>query len=140
MIGPGGYLSTDPQVNKFANWTKIVIMYCDGAQHQGHVADAVSYKDTKLYFRGAANTRSHFKWLINTYQINKAEKLLFTGASAGGIATFTWTNYMKDLMDEPENLYVVADASVYANVSYPGTDLYLWDILASNLFKVTNID
>jgi O-palmitoleoyl-L-serine hydrolase len=92
-------LSTDPQISRFANWTKVVIMYCDGAQHQGHVKDPVSFKDTKLYFRGSANTRSHFQWLLNTYKINTAEKVLLTGASAGGIATFTWSNYMRGLLD-----------------------------------------
>ena len=98
-MSPGGYLSTDPQNSKFANWTKIVIRYCDGSQHQGHVDEPVSYKDAKLYFRGAANTRSHFQWLINRYKINKAEKVLLTGASAGGIGTFIWTNYFRNLLD-----------------------------------------
>ena len=46
IISPGGYLSTDPSISKFANWTKVVIMYCDGAQHQGHVNEPLSYKDT----------------------------------------------------------------------------------------------
>jgi len=76
-------------------------MYCDGAQHQGYVNDPISFKDAKLYFRGAANTRSHFKWLLNNYKINQAEKVLLTGASAGGIATFTWSNYMRGLLDQP---------------------------------------
>lgn len=101
LIGPGGYLSTDPALSRFANWTKVVIMYCDGSQHQGHNDNPIAYKDTQLYFRGSANTRSHIKWLLNTYKINQAEKVLFTGASAGGIATFTWTNYIRKLMDKP---------------------------------------
>ena len=96
-------------------------MYCDGAQHQGHVNEPISYKDTQLFFRGSDNTRSHFKWLLNKYKINAAEKVLLTGASAGGIATFTWSNYMHALMDRPENLFTVPDSSIFANVSFPGT-------------------
>jgi hypothetical protein len=31
-----GYLSTDPAANDMANWTKILIGYCDGSLHQGY--------------------------------------------------------------------------------------------------------
>lgn len=140
IIGPGGYLSTDPAKSRFANWTKVVIMYCDGSQHQGHNNEPISYKDAQLYFRGSDNTKSHFKWLLNTYKINQAEKVVFTGASAGGIATFTWTNYFRKLMDNPDNLYTIADSAVFANVSLPHTIVHTIDILGFNLFKVTNID
>jgi len=34
-------------------------MYCDGAFHQGNNKEAVQYKGSSLYFRGAVNTRSH---------------------------------------------------------------------------------
>lgn len=140
LIGPGGYLSTDPSLSKFASWTKVVVRYCDGAQHQGNSKSPISYKDTKLYFRGAVNVRSHFQWLLDTYQINKAEKILFTGASAGGIATFTWSNYFRRLIDNPNNVYTVADAAIYANVTYPHTEIHAFDILGSNLYKVAYID
>jgi len=69
IISPGGYLSTDPANSRFATWTKVIIMYCDGAQHQGHNDDPIAYKDALLYFRGADNTRSHLKWLQQKYQI-----------------------------------------------------------------------
>ena len=136
----GGYLSTDPALSRFANWTKVIIPYCDGAQHQGYNIDPIAYKDAQLYLRGAANTRSHFKWLINTYQLNSAEKVLLTGASAGGIATFTWSNYMQSLMDEPSHLYTIADSSIFANVSLPNTHIYPFDILGRGLFTVSNQD
>ena len=58
-----GYLSTNSSVSSFANWTKFVLGYCDGALHQGVNKDPIKYKDTELYFRGAAITRSHFAWI-----------------------------------------------------------------------------
>jgi hypothetical protein len=67
LISPGGYLSTDVDQNRFATWTKIIIFYCDGAHHQGYNKEAISYKDTNLYFRGEANTKSHFKWISTQY-------------------------------------------------------------------------
>lgn len=60
----GGYLSTDPALSKFASWTKVLVMYCDGSLHQGSNSQGVSYKDAVLYFRGADNTRSHIKYLL----------------------------------------------------------------------------
>ena len=40
-----GYLSTDPKISSFANWTKFFIPYCDGALHQGYTKDPIKYKD-----------------------------------------------------------------------------------------------
>ena len=62
-----GYLSPDPQVSRFANWTKFVFGYCDGALHQGLAKDPIKYKDIDLYFRGSAITRSHFDWISLKY-------------------------------------------------------------------------
>lgn len=59
----GGYLSTDPAKSKFYNWLKIIIQYCDGSLHQGSNSNPIKYKDASLFFRGADNTRSHFKYL-----------------------------------------------------------------------------
>lgn len=41
----GGILSADPQESAFANWTKVIIMYCDGAFHQGYNRGPIKYKD-----------------------------------------------------------------------------------------------
>jgi len=40
----------------FADWNKFVIKYCDGGRHQSYLEEPVTFKDTKLYFRGHANT------------------------------------------------------------------------------------
>jgi hypothetical protein len=85
-----GYLSTDPAKNKFAAWTKVIFNYCDGALHQGSTNSSYRYKDAEIYFRGADNVRSHLKWLTLNYDLPSAEKVLITGSSAGGLATFLW--------------------------------------------------
>lgn len=58
-----GYLSLNPAVNPFANWTKFIFGYCDGSLHQGYNPEPVKYKDAQLYFRGGAISRSHFDWI-----------------------------------------------------------------------------
>jgi hypothetical protein len=90
-----GYLSLNHTENAFANWTKFFIPYCDGSLHQGYAKEPVKYKDAELYFRGAAITRSHIKWVDSKYGLKTASKVLLTGMSAGGIAVNVWSNYVK---------------------------------------------
>ena len=113
-----GMLEVDP-ANKFANWTKIVVMYCDGAFHQGNNKSPIKYKDTQLYFRGAVNTRSHFKWADNKYGLGKAKKIVLSGSSAGGMATFLWIEYLKSLVPDPKVVYGIADSAIFYEPMVP---------------------
>lgn len=85
-----GILSTDSTKNIFANWTKVIMLYCDGAFHQGNTKEPFSYKDTMLYFRGSVNTRAHFQYIHNKYNLSNAEQVVLSGSSAGGIAALSW--------------------------------------------------
>jgi len=54
----GGILSGDPVKNPyFYSWNRIFIKYCDGTGHQGFAEDPVIFNNSKIYFRGDANTR-----------------------------------------------------------------------------------
>ena len=99
-------------------------MYCDGSLHQGSNPNPVKYKDVDLYFRGADNTRSHFKYLLNNYNLASAEKVVLTGSSAGGIATALWINYVRSLLNYPENMVSIPDSAVFMNVASPETGIY----------------
>lgn len=140
ILSPGGYLSTDESLNKFATWTKFIIFYCDGAHHQGYNKQPISYKDTTLYFRGEANTKSHFKWISTQYDFAGAEKVLLTGASSGGIATFSYNNYVRSLLKNPEVLYTVIDSGTFMNASNPYTGTYDFSEEAKTLFQISNAD
>jgi len=89
------------------------MIYCDGAFHQGNNLNPISYKDAKLYFRGAVNTRSHFKWADSQYNLSAASKVVLTGSSAGGIGVYLWHQYLKDLVTHPERVYSIADSGVF---------------------------
>lgn len=90
-----GYLSLNSSINAFAGWTKFFLPYCDGSLHQGFSKEAIRYKSTDLYFRGAAITRGHLNWIDSKYNMKGAEKIILTGMSAGGIAVNSWNNYVK---------------------------------------------
>ena len=78
-----------------------MVGYCDGSLHQGFRKNPISYKGVDLYFRGAALTRSHIKWLLKEHNMAEANKILVAGSSAGGIATEIWSNYLRTLVKNP---------------------------------------
>lgn len=100
----------------YANWTKIMFTYCDGALHQGSRDEPVSYKDAKLYFRGNKISRSHFKYLIDNYDLLKAEKIMLSGGSAGAVAVMMWGNYLQSLLLNPSIVYNVPDCGIFLNL------------------------
>ena len=63
-----------------------------------------------------------------------------TGVSAGGIATFLWTNYVRDLVSNPSNVLMIPDSGIFmiAKTYQTGTDFFLTTVV--NMFKLANID
>lgn len=114
-------------------------MYCDGSMHQGNNPDSVRYKDTELYFRGAVNTRAHFKYLLEKHDLAKAKSVVLTGSSAGGIATALWINYVRTLLENPNSMVSIADSGIFINMASPETGIYNFETAAKNLFKVANV-
>jgi len=108
--------------------------------HQGYTESPIQYKDTRLYFRGAANVRSHAKWLINTYNLADADRLVLTGVSAGGIATFIWADYFKSLMKNPQGFYSVPDSSIFLNEPSVVTGMFKLDVSFKNLYLIANMN
>lgn len=109
-------MSNDPEISLLSNWTKIIFPYCDGAFHQGKNNKAIKYKDGQLYFRGGVITRSHFKYADKIFNLSLAEKIILTGSSAGGMATYAWTDYLRSSLLNPQVLYTVPDSGIFLNI------------------------
>ena len=71
-----------------------MVIYCDGSEHTGTKFDPISYKDKKLYFRGHNNTLETFNFLDKEFDFYNGEAIVITGVSAGGLATFLYSNYL----------------------------------------------
>lgn len=136
----GGYLSPNPLKNKFAEWTKIMVPYCDGALHQGYAKEPLRYKDATLYFRGAKITRSLFEELNSLYGLFNSTKVILSGASAGGLATFIWSNYLRSKLQHPNALFTIPDTGVFLNETLEETNKYLLSNCLINTFKLANVD
>lgn len=114
MVRPEGLLSTDPSQSSFANWTKVIIGYCDGSLFQGYRQNPIAYRTSKLYFKGAKNTRSHFQWILNKYpSFKNANQIIISGTGAGGVASYIWTNYVRTLVANASNVVTIADSGIY---------------------------
>lgn len=64
--------------------------------------------------------------------------MLFTGSSAGGGASWVWSNYVMSLLNNPNALSVVVDSDIFLN--YPITGIEKLDIHMESLYKVANVD
>ena len=69
-------------------------MYCDGSSYSCSRKDPVSYKDKQLYFRGYNNVMEQFHYLDKEFDFYNGETIVITGVSAGGIATYLYSNYL----------------------------------------------
>lgn len=45
--------------------------------------------------------------------------MVLTGASAGGMATYLWNNYVRELLVNPTAMVAVPDSGVFINVASP---------------------
>jgi hypothetical protein len=66
--------------------------------------------------------------------------VLLTGASAGGIATFLYSNYVRSLLKNPDALYTVADSGAFMNATNFQTGTFAFSDQSKTLFEVSNAD
>ena len=92
---------------------KVFLKYCDGSGHQGSNTAAINYKDTKLYFRGSNITIAQFESLDKRYGLfSNSSKIIVSGGSAGGLASFLWTEYVHSKASGA-SVYGVPDSGLF---------------------------
>ena len=109
-----GILS-DNQDNYFNGWTRVFLKYCDGSGHQGYNPKSVLYKGADLYFRGQNIKIAQFNSINQSNKIftNEITHLVLTGESAGGLATFHWTNYLADQISKNTKYWSIPDSGIF---------------------------
>ena len=63
-----------------------------------------------------------------------------TGSAAGGIATYLWTNYVRDLVSYPSNVLMVPDSGIFLITKTYNTGVDFLQTTLINMFKLANID
>merc|ERR1719240_1613060 len=100
-MNEGGVMSDNCEKNPdFCNFNRVHMVYCDGNSFSGDrdqplVVTGLDGKQKSLYFRGKRIIDATLQTL-RTLGLNKAENVLLTGCSAGGLATFLHTDYVHE--------------------------------------------
>jgi hypothetical protein len=69
-----------------------------------------------------------------------ASQIIITGSSAGGIATYLWTNYVTTLVNNPSTVISIPDSGIFLITKTFSTNLDLLQTVTVNLFRLANID
>ncbi|KAF7067897.1 hypothetical protein CFC21_073722 [Triticum aestivum] len=109
-----GLLSNDPAMNPdFYNWNRVKIRYCDGGSFAGD--SEFRNGSSVIYMRGqriwdAIITDLFLKGLA------KAEKVLLSGCSAGGLATFFHCDDLEERLRGVATVKCMSDAGFFLDV------------------------
>ncbi|KAK3736260.1 hypothetical protein QZH41_008086 [Actinostola sp. cb2023] len=123
LINVEGLLSRDYNTNpNFYNWHVVYMPYCDGASYTGNRTNPVVVKGRMIYFRGKRILSALLDDLLSI-GMNQAEKVVFSGTSAGGLAVLLHADYVRQRIVKenvfPSNVQVhsLADAGMFLNVA-----------------------
>lgn len=100
-MNEGGVMGDDCKKNPdFCNFNRVHMVYCDGNSFSGNrdeplLVTGLDGKQKPLYFRGKRIIDATLQTLL-TLGLDKADRVLLTGCSAGGLATFLHTDYVHD--------------------------------------------
>lgn len=116
------------------------IPYCDGSLHQGYKSVPVSYKGKDLYFRGEKNTLAHFDFLKEDYGFFEASKIVISGTSAGGLATYIWGNHVYHNADNKNAVFLMPDSGIFATEFINPWTNKTFAYYTQYLLKITNAE
>jgi hypothetical protein len=133
-----GILSDNPQ-NDYRDWSMAFLKYCDGTGHQGYKKDPILYKGKNLYFRGHNVTIGQFNSLNSLNQLfTAATDIMVTGLSAGGLAAFLWTNYVKDRAAASTRVISLPDSGIFLDSTNFVTKRNEYSLQFKNFMRFSN--
>lgn len=133
-----GILSDNSQ-SPFKDWTMIHLKYCDGTGHQGYKKDSVKYKGTELYFRGHNATIGQLDSIDEHFKVfSEATDILITGQSAGGLATFIWSDYIASRAPKGAYVWSAPDSGIFLDEVNYNTKAFSYRELFQNFMSISN--
>eukprot|EP00040_Diaphanoeca_grandis_P012350 m.62645 g.62645 ORF g.62645 m.62645 type:complete len:433 (-) comp23183_c0_seq1:69-1367(-) len=133
-----GIMSSDPTSNPdFAGFNRVHMPYCDGNSFSGNRDEPVDVNGTKIYFRGRRNIDATFR-ALNKLGFDKAENVLLTGCSAGGLATYLHTDYVKTLLPPTVKKYKSSPISGFFLLHNTVDNQPVYPTQMKNIFELAN--
>ncbi|XP_048553174.1 pectin acetylesterase 9-like isoform X2 [Triticum urartu] len=109
-----GVLSNDPARNPdFYNWNRVKLRYCDGGSFAGD--SEFTNGSSVIYMRGQRIWDAIIADLL-TKGLAKAKKVLLSGCSAGGLATFFHCDDLGELLGGVATVKCMSDAGFFLDV------------------------
>lgn len=125
--------------NEYRDWTIFHLKYCDGTGHQGYRKSPILYKNTNLYFRGHNVTIAQLNSIDKASGLfSTATDVIITGQSAGGLATFLWTNYIVDRLPKTTKVWSLPDSGIFLDSMNFATKQNSYKLLFQNFMKLSN--
>jgi hypothetical protein len=91
-----------------------------------------------VYFRGHDITVERLNDLETKYGLyTKAEKIVLSGESAGGLATLMWTNYVAEKVKKGK-VWSLADASIFYDPDQPQAGIASLKQQFKTMMNITN--
>lgn len=97
--------------NPFAGWTKVYVPYCSGDWYAGHNPEPTALGHGESVFMGTPNTRVVIAAIRDVLGTDY-DKVLVTGASAGGIGAILNYHRFADLFGK-DKTYLISDAGPF---------------------------
>lgn len=69
-----------------------------------------------------------------------ANQIVITGSSAGGIASYIWTNYVRDQVSNASAVITIPDSGIFLITKTFSTNIDYLQTIVINMFKLANID
>ncbi|XP_051195323.1 pectin acetylesterase 9-like isoform X2 [Lolium perenne] len=109
-----GVLSNDPAMNPdFYNWNRVKLRYCDGGSFAGD--SEFTNGSSVIYMRGQRIWDAIITDLCQK-GLHRAEKVLLSGCSAGGLATFFHCDDLKERLGGATTVKCMSDAGFFLDV------------------------
>ncbi|NP_001346598.1 Pectin acetylesterase 9 isoform 1 [Zea mays] len=111
-----GILSNRPAMNPdFYNWNRVKLRYCDGGSFMGDSAVYIN-SSSVLYFSGQRIWDAIVADLLRK-GLARADKVLLSGCSAGGLATFFHCDGLKQRLGAAATVKCLSDAGFFLDLS-----------------------
>ncbi|KAM3336611.1 hypothetical protein ACQJBY_030556 [Aegilops geniculata] len=114
FAGHGIFDSDEIYNPDFYNWNKVYVRYCDGASFAGD-AEGQAQDGTTVYFRGLRIYEAVIGELMEK-GLSNATQVLFTGCSAGGLATILHCDDFSARFPQQVSVKCFADAGFILDV------------------------
>ena len=82
----------------------------------------------------------HVLRLEKNFGIKAAEKVVWTGGSAGGVGTYLWMNEVKKMVSNSSNFYSIPDSGIFMDFPVHLTKTHEFLNKLKNLYQISNLN